>query len=909
VSAIVIGRGAELEAIDRLLESLAGGPAALLLEGEPGIGKTTLMRAGVEAAADHGARVLACAPSAPETRLAYAALADLLAGIGDGALEPLPAPQRDALAAALLRADPGVADVQGRAVATGLLSLLEGLADEGPVLLAIDDLQWLDRPTARVVEFAARRLTGRVGLLASRRTGEHSATIELRAPERLERRELAPLEIGELGRVVGERAQRRLTPAALARVHETSGGNPFYALELARLLPADGPLPATLPLPASLEEIVAARLSGIDGALEEVLLAVATLADPTVELLERALRRDVVELLDEAELRGVLEIAGGHVRFTHPLLASGVYARAPNGRRRALHQRLSSAVSDVEERARHLALAGAPDAIAALDEGARSVRARGAPDAAAELLELALGLGGGPELRVRAAEHHFDAGDAHRAQALLEEAIPLLADGSPRAQALLMLGEFRYKDDSFPEAHELLERARAEAEGDERLLSMIELRQAYTHYNLARPQEAATTARSALRRARQLDDQGLIAQALALTVIADFALGRGLDEPGLRTALDLQVADLRTGAEFYPALIASFLFLWVGAFDEARTQLDAVRALYAARGEQQALAWSCFICVWLETWSGDLAAADRWAEEAAERLDLLGTVNGQALGLAAQAQADAYAGRVEEGRRHCQESQALFESAGWGWSWFPRMARGFLELSARDPEAALDALEPLADAAVASGLPEPVHAGMLFSGDAAEALVAVGRIDEAEALVRLLEQRGAALDRPWALAVGARCRGLILAAGADVAGAERALERALAAHERLAMPIERGRSLLVLGRLRRRLRKRRAAKAALDEALAIFEAVGSPVWAEQVRAEIACLGLRPGTPDELTASEQRVAALAAAGMTNREVAASLSISPKTVEAHLARAYRKLGIRSRAELGSRMAQRA
>lgn len=197
---------------------------------------------------------------------------------------------------------------------------------------------------------------------------------------------------------------------------------------------------------------------------------------------------------------------------------------------------------------------------------------------------------------------------------------------------------------------------------------------------------------------------------------------------------------------------------------------------------------------------------------------------------------------------------------------------------------------------------------MLFTGDAAEALVAVGRIDEAETVTSLLEERGEVLDRVWAIAVGARCRGLILSAEGEGEAAELALERALTAHERLPMPIERARSLLVLGRIRRRLRKRRSAKTALDEALEIFEEVGSPLWAEQASEEIACLGLRPSAPGDLTPSEERIAKLAAEGLTNREVAASLMVSPKTVEASLARAYRKLGIKSRAELGARMAQR-
>jgi DNA-binding CsgD family transcriptional regulator len=270
---------------------------------------------------------------------------------------------------------------------------------------------------------------------------------------------------------------------------------------------------------------------------------------------------------------------------------------------------------------------------------------------------------------------------------------------------------------------------------------------------------------------------------------------------------------------------------------------------------------------------------------------------------------DTYAGRVEQARRACGEAQALLERGGWqGAQGWVLMTRGFLELSIGDHEAAAAALGPAADFAIASGLPEPTANGALLAGDAAEAFAAVGRIEEAERLVALLEERGAALDRPWAIAVGARCRGILLSADGDVAAAEAALERALAAHERLPMPIERARSLLVLGRIRRRGRKRRAAKAALEEALAIFETVGSPRWAEQATAEIAALGLRPGDSHALTPSEERVARLAGAGRTNQEVAAALMVSPKTVEAHLARVYRKLGIRSRAELGAQMAER-
>jgi DNA-binding CsgD family transcriptional regulator len=194
-------------------------------------------------------------------------------------------------------------------------------------------------------------------------------------------------------------------------------------------------------------------------------------------------------------------------------------------------------------------------------------------------------------------------------------------------------------------------------------------------------------------------------------------------------------------------------------------------------------------------------------------------------------------------------------------------------------------------------------------GDAAEALILVGRVALAEPLVALLERRGAALDRTWAIAVGARCRALIMAAAGDVEGAESMLRRALVAHDRLPMPIERARTLLALGRVQRRRGERRAAKAALEDARAIFEAVGSQLWAERARDELASLGLRAGPRNSLTPSEERVARMAASGMTNGQIASALQNSPRTVEAHLGRVYRKLGIRSRAQLGARMADAA
>jgi DNA-binding CsgD family transcriptional regulator len=281
---------------------------------------------------------------------------------------------------------------------------------------------------------------------------------------------------------------------------------------------------------------------------------------------------------------------------------------------------------------------------------------------------------------------------------------------------------------------------------------------------------------------------------------------------------------------------------------------------------------------------------------------------GRALGLWVGSLIDAYTGSVDEARAAAEESLALFEELSSRAARWPLTILGFIELSVGDYEAAAARLGPAAASEVSEGLREPCVNGELFMADAAEALIATGRTEEAEPIVALLEERGAALDRAWAIAVGARCRALILAAQGEVEEAERALERGLVEYERLPMEIERARSLLVLGRIRRRLRKRRAAKEALDEALEIFERVDSPRWAEQARTEIDAIGLRPAAEgDELTPAEARVAELVASGLSNKEVAAALVVSPKTVEAHLGRIYRKLEIRRRSELSALMAK--
>jgi DNA-binding CsgD family transcriptional regulator len=237
---------------------------------------------------------------------------------------------------------------------------------------------------------------------------------------------------------------------------------------------------------------------------------------------------------------------------------------------------------------------------------------------------------------------------------------------------------------------------------------------------------------------------------------------------------------------------------------------------------------------------------------------------------------------------------------------FLHAALGFAELSAGNHSAAEASLSRAAGLAERIGLAEP--AAWRFHANHIETLINLGDLERAEELLTWLERRGRATGRRWTLATAARCRGLLLAAQGDTAGAVQALDEALLHHQHLAMPFELGRTLLITGQIQRRAKRKALARQHLEQALGIFESLPAPTWAARAHAELSRIGLRPPAPLDLTATEERVAALAASGHTNRQVAAALFLSPRTVEANLARVYRKLGVSSRAELGAAMTRR-
>ena len=453
----VIGRDHELHSIEAFLERINDGPVALVLSGEAGIGKTILWEAGVEQATERYGRVLSHRSVEAEALLSFAGLSDLLAPVFDDVAPALAPLRRRALEVALLLAEPGNESSDPRAIGLALLDVLRMLVEDSPVVVALDDVQWLDTSSAAVLQIALRRLRDeRVGLLATlRKMPGIAAPFELErsfSDERLQRLWLGPLSLGALHHLLREQLGLELTRPELARVQETAGGNPFFALELGRELIRTNTRAAagrTLRVPESLHELLGGRLARLPTETFAVVLHAAALARPTVEVVALAHgdRERVLEALDAAVREGVVELEDSRIRFAHPLLASICYEQAPVRMRRSVHETLAGAVMDLEERARHLALAAeGPDAAVAseLDAAAERAAARGAVVAAAELFELGAELTPADPIlarqrRLRAAHFHRLAGNVERAVAILEELLTEAFSGVDRADVLFEL--------------------------------------------------------------------------------------------------------------------------------------------------------------------------------------------------------------------------------------------------------------------------------------------------------------------------------------------------------------------------------------------------------------------------------------------------------------------------------------
>ncbi|HWB56864.1 MAG TPA: AAA family ATPase [Gaiellaceae bacterium] len=909
----VIGRQEELESLDDFLESLRASPAGLALVGDAGVGKTTLWRAGADAARNLGYRVLETRPAAAEARLAFAGLGDLLGDGLDELLGELPSPQADALRVALLLEQPQGSPPDERAVAVAFLNALRVYAADGPLLLAVDDIQWLDSASAAVLGYAWRRLRKEpAGLLVTQRSGEGAPApvIEREGTERLE---VAPLSLGAVHALLQARIGLVLPRPVLRRLHEVAGGNAFYALELGRALQRTGSTPAPgapLPVPQELRELVRDRLVGLPAPTLEALAPVAALSQPTLSLLQQAGYEP--DALRPALDVHILEVDGQSLRFAHPLLASAAYERLDALRRRELHGHLAAVVADEEERSRHLALAVEgrdADVAAALERAAVHARARGASASAAELAEQSRRLTPSDaqadvhRRTVAAALYCFDAGIPERATELLEEALAAAPPGNARAEVLAALSRLHRFGGDQPLAAEFARQALAEAGPDDRVRAEAAQGLAATLFYLKENlEEGVELAGLAAELAARSHDNVLQVESLCLQSLMECLVGR----PEAVTTLHgvAELADLAPYGRVLstPTLNRGVFALWTDG-PEAVGLLDESRNDVVSRGDEGSAPMVLAQLALANYLDGRWVEATQIAQEASELALQTDQRPMHAYSLAIRALVRASLGLESDARADAQQALAFAGERGMAAARLHSLwALGLLELSLDRPAEAERLLAPERVRLLAAGVGEP--GAIRFVPDEIEALIALGRTDEALVPLDWLEERGSALDRPSALAAAARCRGLLAAARGESDAALAELQGALGEHARLESPFERARTLLAFGAAERRAMKKAAAREKLNEALAVFEELGAAIWAEKARAELASIGGRAPASDELTPAETRVAALVAEGRTNREVAATLFVTDHTVEAHLSHIYRKLGIRSRAELARR-----
>jgi DNA-binding CsgD family transcriptional regulator len=914
VEAIVpnlVGREEELAALLDLVGAPEELPSVVVVAGEAGIGKTALWLAAVDLARARGFRVLASRPSEAEAGFSFLALTDLLGEAAADVLPELPPIQRPALEAALLLGE-AEARAEPRAVAAAFLGALRLLADEHPLLLAVDDVQWLDAASLSALRYALARFEReRVATVLAVRGDLPEWVRRAVAGDRLRTIPVGGLSLGATHELLRNRLDTTFARPVLIKLWETADGNPFFALELAAALRRRGGTLTPgedLPIPTAMDELLRVRLDGLGAEALAVASAVAALADPSVSLVESAVGEGFEAGLDEAVTGGVVELEGERLRFTHTLLGSAVAARLTPSRRRRLHARLAEVVPTAEERARHLALAAPgpdPATAAVLEAASQAALERGAPAGAADLAEQALALTpptDAANARRRlylAAERHDLAGDTDRAIALLERARDEAADGLDRARALVRLADVQ--DD--PRATlPLYREALGSAAGNAALAATIHTRLALSMAWDEGAEAGLAHAELAVRAASRVDDPEIGCRALAAYGDWNFRAGRGIQYAQMEEAMALERSLPSWPLDRGPTDLFSRQLVLTADLEAARSLLHELHDAHTKRDNADGASTAMWWLSLLEWRAGDWDAAERYAADSFDMRTQLGQVM-PGDGFPGELVA-AHRGRVDEARAGAERDLAEAEAMGIrisvsGSAWI----LGALELSLGDPQAALAHLRRSYELRSAFIL-EPAARQEL--GDFLEALVGAGELDEAEEVIATWQKRAWLLDRASTLAILARSRGLLLAARGDLEGAFASFEDALRVYARAEDPFGHARTLLALGATQRRAKHRADARATLGEALVAFERLGAPLWAARAGGDLGRIGGRAPSRGHLTESERRIAGLVAEGHTNREVAAALFVTEHTVEGTLTRVYRKLGVRSRGELAARFA---
>ncbi len=907
---MLYGRGTERAAVDRLLAAAGGGRAgALVLRGEPGIGKSALLDAAADAAA--GWRVLRAAGVESEARLPHAVLSQLLAPVL-GELDGLPGPQRAALERTL-----GLADgPAGNRLLVGLavLTLLGDLAERQPVLALVDDLQWADPESAAVLRLAARRLGAeRVALLLATREDDGPD------PAGLPDLRIGPLAAPDAAALLHHLAPELADPA---RVLAAAAGNPLALRELPH-----GTGAGALPPAGRLRLAYHGQVSRLPGRTQRWLLLAALEETGALEVLLRAAAESGLDAADlaPAEEQGLLEVdlTAGRVTFRHPLLRSAVADRAPLVDRLAAHRALAAAHGPAEplRRAWHRALAATgrdADAAGELAAAAGAAAARGGHTGASAAYERAARLSPDPDLArrwtVEAVEAALEAGEVDRAERLALAADRPDTDPVTRAHLLFARGvaEF-WRGEHGPAHRRLTEAAALVADPHPGPAARVLVQAVHVAWYDGLPAVRDTLA--ALTALPLPADDPLDPVVRYLAAALGPLVGEPEPEPepgagpaggggaGARAAGGggPTLPEAERAARAAGAAVPVDLTLACGAGlvpGHDAEVLDLARRLVREGREAGAfgtLPTLLFFLAEAELFDGRPGLA---ADHAAEALGLARDT-GQPLWTGQLHGFLAYLAAVRGDADPCREqAAAAFARGGAGTPW-ARWALGVLDLGAGRAEDAFGQLAAL------TGGPHAHHVSAVRAvPDLVEAAVRLRRGERTAGPLAGFERWAARADRPWARALVHRCHALL---APDESAEDRYLA-ALAEHAEQPRPWEQARTELLYGEWLRRGRRKAEARAPLRSAEQALRRLGAGPWAERARLELeATGGPAAAGPDRtvagLTPQESQIVRLAAQGLSNREIAAQLFLSARTVGHHLYKAYPKLGVGSRTDLAA------
>jgi DNA-binding CsgD family transcriptional regulator len=900
----VVGRSEELARIADFVTDPGPGTTVLLLDGVPGVGKTTLWEAGVTLARKRGMRVMTARSSGAETALCFSAVVDLFDEVSLDELGGLPLPQRRALEVALLRADPGDEPANVHAIGLGLLGALRELAEDGGLLLALDDAQWIDAGSAEVLAFALRRPgTAPIRVLHARRAGPVPDWQSGLLPDRLSHVQVGPQSLGAIRALLAQRLDLRLSRHDLRRLHDLTQGNPLFALAVGRTIVEQQATGDHLPVPKDIEELLGTRLSARPPEVQRLVLALALDGDLRADDLGRLCGADVLAGAVES---GLVLVERDRVRPAHPLLAAAARSLATEEQVDALHLELATVLGDQQQCAVHVALGSREpdgDKSAIVSEAAGRAGARGATREAAVLAGHAVRLT--PTSSPQHAERVLDladrlriVGDKSEMTALVAESLApsWTAEQQVRAHLLLTSGDIEHSDDV--RAH--LDRALAAA-GDDPALRAPVLARMVDNEAVVRLENVPSAHEWALlgvgATLERPEHRMMVRHALAWTQALQ-------GQP-----VDVQ-SDPRDAAGWVhtwtPDRIAGQRLVWRGEVEQARAVLAPMLRTADEQGAPWAYAMQRLHVCELELRVGRWAAAgellDEWADSLDSRL-LHWPMYERCRALAA-----AGVGTADEALRWADEAIARADATGVRWDRFEaQRARASVALLRHDAASAVPDLLPVWEHCREHGIGDP---GVFpVAPDLVEALAETGDVDTAVEVTDRLAALAEAQDHPWARVTAQRAAATVrLSSGKADDSATADLLEAADGLGALGLPYDAARTLLSLGRALRRARQWGAARETLDTAAAAFDELGSTGWAADAREELSRVGARrPAGAGELTATELRVAELAAQGMANKQIAASLVVTVNTVEFHLRNTYAKLGIRSRSQLAGRLAE--